>query len=405
MGFFYFCTMNLILFDDLQTDHLLPVTYTRPAADIRLGITTIREKWESAFGVISSTLTHRKALHSKFPIKIGEDNIYINGRFTPNPTFIQKIKTLELEQGLGYNGSLLAYRTQKEINLDQLSSLENVIEKGEDEELIFIKSPSDIFIKNEIALKVDFRLITTKRVSEEISSTNTLIGNQIFFEEGAKAEACIFNSNTGPIYIGKDAEVMEGSVIRGPFALGEHATVKMSSKIYGATTVGSHCKVGGELNNVVIQGFSNKAHDGFLGNAFIGEWCNLGADTNNSNLKNNYAIVKLWDYPTARFADTGLQFCGLIMGDHAKTGINTMLNTGTVIGMGANVFGAGFPRNFIPSFAWGGERGFETFQMNKFLEVASKVMARRGLQLMDADLKIFEAIFEEERKFRSWEKN
>lgn len=397
--------MNLILFDDLQTDHLLPITFTRPAADIRLGITTIREKWETALELGSSTLTHRLALHNKYPLSFGNDNLYVNGRFAPNAFLVEVVKGLDFEQGIRFNGSLLAYRSAESIASDSLATLSNVKEMDAIDNLLFISTPSDIFIKNEIAIKFDFESLVNGRKSAEISITNILIGDNIFFEEGAKAEACIFNSSTGPIYIGKDAEVMEGSVIRGPFALCDHATVKMSSKIYGPTTVGPHCKVGGELNNVVIQGYSNKAHDGFLGNAFIGEWCNLGADTNNSNLKNNYAIVKLWDYPKSRFVDTGLQFCGLIMGDHAKTGINTMLNTGTVIGVGANVFGAGFPRNFIPSFAWGGERGFETFQIKKFYEVANKVMGRRGLQLMESDFKIFEAIFEEESKFRTWDKN
>ena len=233
-----------------------------------------------------------------------------------------------------------------------------------------------------------------------LSSTNQHIGNQIFLAEGAKAECCIFNSTDGPIYIGKDAEVMEGSIIRGPFALGEHAQIKMAAKIYGSTTIGPHSKAGGEISNSIIFGYSNKGHDGFLGNSVIGEWCNLGADTNNSNLKNNYAEVKLWDYNTSRFRKTGMQFCGLIMADHAKCGINTMFNTGTVVGVSANVFGAGFPRNFIPDFSWGGAAGMEVYQLNKVYEVAELVMQRRGLSLMDADKAILESIFQQTEAHR-----
>src|SRR5690606_24924204 len=250
-------------------------------------------------------------------------------------------------------------------------------------------------------LEDDFELLTDGRRSQPIPATNNIInGQNIFIEEGAKLEFVTLNASFGPIYIGKDAEIMEGSIIRGPFALCEHATVKLGAKIYGPTTVGPHSKVGGEVNNSVIFGYSNKGHDGFMGNSVLGEWCNLGADTNNSNLKNNYAEVRLWDYNTESFARTGLQFCGLMMGDHSKCGINTMFNTGTVVGVSANIFGSGFPRNFIPSYSWGGAAGMTTFKTDKAFEVAREVMKRRNLEFTEQDEKIMEHVFEITAKYR-----
>ena len=255
--------------------------------------------------------------------------------------------------------------------------------------------------KNGEAIKQDFELITKGRDSQIISeSINIINPDQVFIEEGAKLEFVTLNASSGPIYIGKDTEIMEGSNIRGPFALCEYATVKLGAKIYGPTTIGPHCKVGGEVNNSVLFGYSNKGHDGFLGNSVLGEWCNLGADTNNSNLKNNYAEVRLWDYNTEGFAKTGLQFCGLMMGDHSKCGINTMFNTGTVVGVSANIFGSGFPRNFIPSFSWGGNGGFTTYLTKKAFEVANIVMARRDIEFTEQDAAILEHVFEEAKKYR-----
>jgi UDP-N-acetylglucosamine diphosphorylase/glucosamine-1-phosphate N-acetyltransferase len=245
-------------------------------------------------------------------------------------------------------------------------------------------------------------LLTKGRTSAPISDTVQVLGKDVFFEEGAKAEFVTINANTGPVYIGKDAEIMEGSVIRGPFALCEHSAVKLSAKIYGPTTIGPESKVGGELNNVVIQGYSNKGHDGFLGNSVLGEWCNIGADSNNSNLKNNYAEVRLWDYETACFAKTGLQFCGLIMGDHSKCGINTMFNTGTVVGVSANIYGSGFPRNFVPSFSWGGASGFTEYKTNKAFEVAAKVFERRGLEFDEVEQRILDHVFEMTKVYRKF---
>ena len=262
----------------------------------------------------------------------------------------------------------------------------------------------DIFQKNDLAIKSDFEILTKNKKSNSISDTVTVIGNKnlVFFEQGVKAEACILNVTSGPIYIAKDAEIMEGSAIRGPFCLGEHSTLKLNTKIYGATTIGPHCKVGGEVSNCVIFGYSNKAHDGFIGNSVIGEWCNLGADTNSSNLKNNYSTVKIFNYQQNKSIDTGLQFCGLIMGDYSKTGINTMLNTGTVVGVGANIFGGGFPTTHIPSFSWGGSEGFETYLQEKLFETSEKVYERRSLKFNQNEKNILSEVFKLTAGYRNF---
>ncbi|MGB0850797.1 MAG: glucose-1-phosphate thymidylyltransferase, partial [Bacteroidia bacterium] len=262
----------------------------------------------------------------------------------------------------------------------------------------------DIFSKNGYQINEDFNLITTGRKSQTLSTSNTLIGENIFVEEGADVEAAVLNSKNGPIYIGKNATIMEGALIKGPFALGSSATIKMGAKIYGDTSVGPSCKVGGEVSNTLFYGNSNKGHDGFLGNSVIGEWCNLGADTNSSNLKNNYAQVKLWNYTKSRFVNSGLQFCGLIMADHSKCGINTMFNTGTVVGVSANIFGASFPRNFIPSFTWGGATGFATYSLGKAFETARIVMSRRQQELNETEKEILKNVHEISSTHRIWEK-
>ena len=307
----------------------------------------------------TSTLTE-SYLSIKYPIVKQDKNILINASICPNEDLIKEIKGLKPNQTLVTSEYIIALHVNAE-DLDEsgdmeLSGIEEVESKTE---VLKVNETWDIFSKNGPALEKDFRLLTKGRKSQKISPTNRCIGEEnIFLEEGASVEFAILNASNGPIYIGKDAEVMEGCVIRGPFALCEHATLKMSAKIYGPTTIGPWSKIGGEVNNSVIFGYSNKAHDGFLGNSVIAEWCNLGADTNNSNLKNSYDMVKLWSYPQRTFVNTGLQFCGLIMGDHSKSGINTMFNTGTVVGVNVNVFGAGYQRNFVPSFAWGGTSGF-----------------------------------------------
>ncbi|WP_298903356.1 GlmU family protein [uncultured Psychroserpens sp.] len=389
--------MNYILFDGPSRHNLLPFTFTRPVADIRVGILTIREKWEKHLGFTITTLTE-EYLSEKYPMVELDENVMINASYLPNQELVAIIRGLEENQAIFQGEDVIAFfskDTQDEIDFETYEAIEY------NETVLKIEHTWDIFANNGEAIQADFELLTRDRQSQPISSTNQILGAQhIFIEEGAQLEFVTLNANSGPIYIGKNAEIMEGSVIRGPFALCEHATVKMGAKIYGPTTVGPHSKVGGEVNNSVIFGYSNKGHDGFLGNSVLGEWCNLGADTNNSNLKNNYAEVRLWDYQTEGFARTGLQFCGLMMGDHSKCGINTMFNTGTVVGVSANIFGSGFPRNFVPSFSWGGHSGFTTYVTKKAFEVAEVVMKRRNITFSEQDKAILEQVFEDTKKWR-----
>lgn len=390
--------MNVILFDGNRRNHLLPLTFTRPVADIRIGILTIREKWEHYFSKTATITEHY--LSGKFPVNVAADNMLINSSVCPDEDLVKKIKELKTGEALIAENTLIAVALPKhKAEAFKQSDTDCYVKHNYTAKFLQVNNLWDIFQKNAEAIEADFKLLTNGRKSAHLSSTNTLINPEnIFVEAGAKVEASVINASSGPVYIAKDAEVMEGSLIRGPFALCEHSTLKMGAKIYGATTIGPHSKVGGEVNNSVIFGYSNKAHDGFLGNAVIGEWCNLGADSNNSNLKNNYAEVKLWNYAENTFVNTGTQFCGLIMGDHSKCGINTMFNTGTVVGVSCNIFGAGFPRNFVPSFSWGGANGFMNYSLDKALETAKLVMERRHIELTKEDERIFEYITELTKK-------
>lgn len=397
LSFFKYNTMNYILFDGSVRNQLLPFTFTRPVADIRVGILTLREKWEKHLGFSTTTVTE-DYLSDKWPMVELEENILINASFIPSEKLVDQIKNLTENQAVFLENEPIAFFTIEGQEVD-FETFE-VIQYTHDD-VLRIEYTWDIFAKNHEAIQRDFELITEGRTSQPIPEMTVAFNKEnIFIEEGAKLPLCSLNATEGPIYIGKDAEIMEGSMIRGPFALCEGATVKMNAKIYTGCTIGPHSKVGGELNNSVLMGYSNKGHDGFLGNSVIGEWCNLGADTNNSNLKNNYAEVRLWDYETQGFAKTGLQFCGLMMGDHSKCGINTMFNTGTVVGVSANIFGSGFPRNFIPSFSWGGSAGMSTYKTDKAFEVAKIVMDRRGVTFTEDDAKILERVFEETAQWR-----
>lgn len=389
--------MNYILFDGTVRNALLPFTFTRPVADIRIGILTIREKWEKYLGYTTTTLTE-EYLMEKYPMVEMEENIMINASFLPNPILIDMVQNLNQKEAILFGEEIIAFHThdtQEDIDFDEYELIEY------EGDVLRIENTWDIFAKNDAAIREDFELLTEDRFSQPIpKSVNVIAPENIFIEEGAKLEFVTLNASTGPIYIGKNAEIMEGSVIRGPFALCEEAQVKLATKVYGATTVGPHCRIGGEVNNSVLFGYSNKGHDGFLGNSVLGEWCNIGADSNNSNLKNNYEEVRLWSYETEGFARTGLQFCGLMMGDHSKCGINTMFNTGTVVGVSTNIFGSGFPRNFVPSFSWGGASGFTTYITKKAFETAKIVMSRRHVAFTEQDAKILEYVFEETKKYR-----
>jgi UDP-N-acetylglucosamine diphosphorylase/glucosamine-1-phosphate N-acetyltransferase len=392
--------MSIILFDDNARQTLLPLTYTRPIADLRIGILTIAEKWAKHLNTETSFHT-ADYLQVKYPSKIGADNLFINGAVCPDENLLEAIDKLQTGQALKYNEQLLAVRLNQPdaINFNPEAGFDSIVNYSN--LCVAIRYPEDIFRKNDIELRKDFQLLTKGRTSAAISGTNVVIGNDFFAEEGAVAECSTFNTTNGPIYLSSNTEVWEGTHIRGAFAICEHSQVKMGTKIYGATTVGPYSRVGGEINNAVIWGYSAKGHEGYLGNSVVGEWCNIGADSNNSNLKNNYAEVKLWDYATQRLRKTGLQFCGLIMADHAKCGINTMFNTGSVVGVGANVFGAGFPRNFVPDFSWGGAAGFEVYALHKMLETTQRVFDRREHREFDqTEQDILKKIFELTEEYR-----
>lgn len=385
----------IVLNDQQSHQNLLPLTYTKPASELRVGILTIREKWEKMLEGEYSWKTE-KYLSKKYPSSIGEKALVLNASICPNEILIGAIRELKEGECL-VDGDLKIAQNGNPSDGEFHEKYTSVHFQGEYSN---IDRPWKIFSENAKELEMDFDLITEGRTSAPLSKTNTLIGDRIFLEQGANAECAVFNTTSGAIYLGKDSLVMEGSVIRGGLALGEHSQLKLGTKIYGATTIGPHSKVGGEVNNSVISGYSNKGHDGFLGNSVIGEWCNLGADTNNSNLKNNYDEVKLWSYEKGGFEKTGLQFCGLIMGDHSKCGINTMFNTGTVVGVSANIFGSGFPRNFIPSYSWGGAAGFTTYNFDKSMKTAGLVFSRRGLELDQIEQDILQVVFDLSSAYR-----
>lgn len=390
---------NIILFDDKDTwTDLLPIVYTRPISDIRIGILTIKEKWQKYFPDHDFSCLTAEYLSVKYPTNITGDNLFIAGNCCPDKNFADAVSVLGNGEALAYNGELVAYRGTmegfKSVTLEEAAPYTA-------SSLTMLHQLYDIFLLNGSEMRRDYHIIIAGRESQPLSETCTIVGPYrlddgcpaIFIEEGATVEAVTLNTTGGPIYIGKDAVIMEGVCIRAPFAACRHSQVNMGAKIYGATTLGPYCKVGGELNNVVMIGYSNKAHDGFLGNAVIGEWCNIGAGTNASNLKNDYTEIKLWNYRAHRFLRTGLQFCGLIMGDHSKAGINCMFNTATVIGVGVNVHGAGFPRNFVASFSEGSVAGYTDVSVVKFFDIAKRMMARRGIELSETDKEIFESIY------------
>jgi UDP-N-acetylglucosamine diphosphorylase/glucosamine-1-phosphate N-acetyltransferase len=392
--------MAIILFDDNAHQTLLPLTFTRPVADLRLGILTIAEKWGKYLDLDFSYHT-QSYLSVKFPIAIEDRNLFINGSVCPDEPLLEAIYKLHAAEALKYKGKLMAVKLSEwdARDFDQDAKFDRVIEY--DGVPVTITYPEDLFRQNDTELRKDFKLLTKGRATASIGNTNVIIGDDFFAEEGAIADCSTFSTLNGPIYLAAQSEVWEGTHVRGGFALHSHSQVKMGTKIYGATTVGPYCRVGGEINNAVIWGYSSKGHEGYLGNAVVGEWCNIGADSNNSNLKNNYAEVKLWDYTTERFRKTGLQFCGLIMADHTKCAINTMFNTGTIAGVGANIFGAGFPRNFVPDFSWGGPQGYEVYTLKKMFETTEKVFARRDHRKFDqAEQDILTRVFELTEPFR-----
>jgi UDP-N-acetylglucosamine diphosphorylase/glucosamine-1-phosphate N-acetyltransferase len=402
--------MGIILFDT-KFSNFLPLTFTKPVSELRIGILTNTERWKK-MSTESISYFSQNYLSEKFPTKITENNIFVASHIIPSTEFVSMVCELKKNHAIIYNNQTIAYACDKEKALKLIganlstSLTDTLFGKIENKTEITnvtaeINVLSDLFTKNKEVLLFDYLLVTKDRETTLPSNTNKLLGTNIFIEEGATVECSFLNSKDGPIYIGKNAEVMEGAMIRGGFSLGEGSTVKMGAKVYGATTIGPHCKIGGEISNSILFGFTNKGHDGFLGNSILGEWCNLGADTNSSNLKNNYGNIKIWSYDKNNFIDTKLQFHGLIMGDHSKCGINTMFNTGTIVGVSSNIYGGNFLPKFIPSFAWGDETKMITYDFDKACETAIAVMARRGIDFTVSDKKILEAIFISEAKNRN----
>lgn len=376
--------LHLLLHDNGLHLRFAPLTLTRPLGDVRVGILTNKERWERWIPEATVSFITETYLQKKFPEIHGQEEVEINAAVIPTEAIAAAVVSLQADQILMGENTWIARRGK---------ATEKI--QFTDQQPIVLEQRWDLFQRNDEVLVADYFFLTAGRESQELSYTNTVIGNPdwIFLEEGASVEGAFLNTTNGPIYIGKDAEVMEGSLIRGPFALCEHAGVKMGAKIYGATTIGPHCKVGGEISNCVFQAYSNKGHDGFLGNSLVGEWCNFGADSNTSNLKNNYSLIRSWSYEKGEEVETGLQFMGVCMGDHSKTAINTMLNTATVVGVSCNIFGGGFPKKFIPSFTWGACESSELFDLAKAKEAASAMMSRRQVEFTDGDHAIFDHLF------------
>ncbi|MAO01860.1 MAG: glucose-1-phosphate thymidylyltransferase [Flavobacteriales bacterium] len=383
--------MNIILFDTNRSNYY-PLSFSRPISFFRVGILTIKEKWEQYFSSVS--VKTDEYLSYKFPIILKDDNIWINAKTIPSTDLYTEINNLRVGESLEKDGELIAFRNSN-FEKSKLNKIDSNVK------IKTIENLTDIFKFNSEEINLDFKFLTEGKKSNDIDDSNRILGNKIYIEKGAKISCAILNAQDGPIYIGKDTEVMEGSIIKGPFAMLNNSQVKLGSRIYGGTTVGPFSKVAGEINNSILFGFSSKAHEGYLGNSIIGEWCNLGAGTNVSNLKNNYEKVKIWNYQTNKFKSTELQFCGLIMGDHSKSSINTMFNTGTVVGVGANIYGSGFPRNFIPSFSWGGALGFSIYKLNSFFSTAEKVFKRRDKTFDDIEKQILFNIYNMTKVYRN----
>lgn len=389
----HFRTMQLVFPDAQYWEDFLPLTFTKPVAEMRCGILTFSERWKKLLSIDEISYVTEDYLQEKFLKPIGKQSLFLVPNFIPSENILYQIQNLKQGEALVYENEVLAANLNMEgFSLNQIEKMTDV-----HEELLFFKKPTDLFTYNDKAIDFDFELLTKGKTSQKLSETNGFLGDKkdLFIEEGAEIEFSTINCKTGKIYIGKNAEVMEGCNLRGPIALCEGSKFNLGAKIYGATTIGPYCKIGGEVNNIVVFGYSNKGHDGFVGNSVIGEWCNLGADTNSSNLKNNYGEVKLWNYKNKNYENSGLQFAGLIMGDHAKTAINTQLNTGTVVGVAANIFKPDFPPNLVDNFSWGGQKEDEKFRLDKMYEVAEKVMQRRKIQISEEDRKILRHIHEE----------
>ena len=398
---------QIILFDNEVRDRLLPFTYLRPVCELRIGILSIREKWERWMQLPVSYIT-QDYLAERFELEHDSENYLINGSVLPSTQLVKLLQQMEMGEAFLSGDELIAAKMTGDqfdqlINDDDIEDLKGI--DLEDTEYLKLNHLWDLPHLNQKAIADDYALLTKGRSSASISDSNRVLGKEnIFVEEGADIELATLNSTDGPIYIGKNATIMDGAIIRGPVSIGDGAVVKMGAKLYQGTTIGPFCKAGGEIKNSILQGFSNKGHDGYLGDSVIGEWCNIGAGTNASNLKNDYGEIRLWDYKKEAFLATGQQFCGLFMGDFSKTAINTMFNTGTIIGICTNIFGSDFPRAFIPSFSYGGHQGFQTYRTDKAFEAIERSMARRQKDLNVTERLHLLRVFEDTSKYRPWDK-
>ncbi len=386
--------MNYILFGDQTRNHLLPFTFIRPMGDLRIGILTIREKWERYLGKKTSSLTE-EYLSTKYPLIKEADNVLINAAVFPNKEVVEAIGKLGNNETLSQGDVLIAYRLSDKdldsIDDESFEARENHEFSGKIEKLSYLH---DFLLLNIDAIVNDYRLITANRKSGSTGPLARVVcPENVFVEDGAKIEMAIINATEGPVYIGKNAHVMDGAIIRGPVSIGEGTKVRMGALLYPGSAIGPYCKIGGEISNTIVFGYSNKAHDGYIGDSVIGEWCNIGAGSNFSNLKNNYSQVRVWNYAEETFVPTDLRFCGAFVGDHTKCGINTMLNTGSVIGVNSMIYGSGFIRNFIPSFSWGSAAGITIYKFETALETARIVMSRRGKELTADDESILRFVY------------
>ena len=385
---------NYLLFDDPSWDHLLPLTLTRPVCEIRVGIMTLRERWELLIGNRMQFVT-QDYLSEAFSAEILDDNVIINGSVLANPFLAKLIQELDPQEALLYQDSLIAARLSGDqfeqlVAGDEIEELQGI--NLRDTPVVQIKHPWDIWQLAGIAIREDIEFMKLKPTSKIPRHCTYLGDGELYIDPSAQVLASTLNTTDGPIYIGPDAVIMEGSHLRGPLAIGTHSTVKMGTRITGDTSIGPHCKVGGEISNSVIFGFSNKGHDGYLGNSVIGEWCNLGADTNTSNLKNNYGEVSFYDYAENKFISSGSIFGGVIIGDHTKCSINTMINTGSSFGVGCNIYDGGFPPKVIPSFSWGNRENRTVYSLDKFISTAKIVMSRRQVELSDPMVRVLSHI-------------
>ncbi|WP_341664331.1 putative sugar nucleotidyl transferase [Blattabacterium cuenoti] len=390
--------MNFILYDGIEWKKLFPITLTRPVSEIRLGLFTIKERWEKYIGKTAYDIITQPFLSKKYSKKKDsyfENMLFINSSFLPNEELIQFLFSLKENETIFFKEKMIAFKKNFLVKKDIFSLSKKCTKTYYVKQVIHIQYPWEIFTNNEIILKEDFMFFTKGKKSFSLLGNNhVLCKNKIFLEEDIKANNVVLNAQFGPIYIEKGVEIMEGSVIRGPVSIGKSSILNVGSKIYGGTTIAPFCKVGGEIFNSVIFSYSNKVHDGFLGNSILGEWCNLGAGTNISNLRNDYKKVTVWNYEKKDFFPTNLQFFGIIMGDHSKSAINTQFNTATIVGVSNSIFGYGFPPRYIPSFYLGGIQSKKRISFHQICETSEIMMNRRNRNFSVLDKKILKYLYQ-----------